>query len=116
VTVSAPGYDPAHATSAAKRVLLGTASLDHPPRIRGRAIAGATLRARIGAISPSDAQVTYQWYRGSHRIRLATHRTYDLRGRDVGHRMSVRVTVSAPYWATATFRSERTARVGPALS
>jgi hypothetical protein len=81
------------------------------PAIGGRAIRGNRLRAVVEAPQPPEATLTYAWLRDGTRIRGADGRAYRLRPADVGHRISVRVTATAPDWRKDTETSPRTRRV-----
>jgi hypothetical protein len=115
VVVRAAGYAASSRSSAPVRVLFGRASFAHRPIIRGQAIVGRTLTARVGAHRPRIASATYRWYRDGDAIRHAVDRSYDVRPRDVGQHLTVRVTLHARHWAPATRWSARTAAVQPAV-
>jgi surface antigen len=100
VTAHADGYQPhTAATSPTSPVLLGQAAFTTAPSLTGSALVGHTLTASPGRFTPAGATPGYQWLRGGVAISGATSRTYTLRPADVGHRVAVRVTVSAPQWA-----------------
>ncbi|MBE3014668.1 N-acetylmuramoyl-L-alanine amidase [Microbispora sp. NEAU-D428] len=66
-----------------------------PPVVRGVPKVGRTLTASPGAWTPSLKRLRYQWLRDGAEVRGATGRTYHLKSRDRGARLSVRVTASA---------------------
>ncbi|WP_204053286.1 hypothetical protein, partial [Microbispora siamensis] len=66
-----------------------------PPVVRGVPKVGRTLTAFPGAWTPSPTRIRYQWLRDGAEVRGATGRTYHLKSRDRGARLSVRVTASA---------------------
>jgi hypothetical protein len=106
VTVRAAGYTTTSEIAARVHVLHGIASFARQPLIHGKALVGRVLTARPGAVSPTRAHhLRYQWFRGSHAIHGADAQSYALRKRDAGHRVWVRVTVTAPDWASASRRS-----------
>ncbi len=106
VTATAAGYEPkAVRTWARGRVVLGLATFRETPRVLGAARVGRVLTADPGTVAPSTATVTYQWLRSGLPIAGATARTYLLRPVDVGHRVAVRVTLTAPHWAPARTRA-----------
>ncbi len=82
------------ARTSATTATVATASFQKAPAptISGTAKVGRTLKANAGTWSPSGVTRTYQWYRGSTRIKGATTSTYKLTKASKGHRMTVRVT------------------------
>jgi surface antigen len=106
VTVRADGYSASTEIAEPVRVLHGVASFARQPVVRGTAVVGKVLTVRPGTVTPARAAtLSYRWYRGSHAIHRAVDQTYQLRARDAGHRVWVRVTVTAPDWAPASRRS-----------
>ncbi|WP_169989142.1 N-acetylmuramoyl-L-alanine amidase [Microbispora sp. H10836] len=83
------------------------------PVVRGVAKAGRTLTASPGAWTPSPKRIRYQWLRDGAEIRGATGRTYHVKSRDRGARLSVRVTASARGYASGVATSAATSPVGP---
>ena len=107
VTVSTDGYDPAGKTSrATSPVVIGRASFRSTPTVSGTVVVDHVLTADPGNFSPSAAKPSYSWQRGGETIAGATGAKYRLVPADVGRRISVRVTLTAPHWAST---SERTA-------
>jgi surface antigen len=103
VTALADGYESRTASSPATGpVVLGQAAFATGPSLSGTTLVGRTLKASAGAFTPSGATPSYQWLRGSDEIRGATGSTYELRPADVGQRVSVRVTLSAPHWESTS--------------
>ena len=118
-TVSADGYDPAGKTSAATGpVVKGQASFRTAPTVTGNAVVDHVLRADPGTFSPSTATPSYRWLRGGEPISGATGAKYRLVPADVGRRITVRVTLTAPHWASASARTTGTpvVRSTPELS
>jgi len=106
VTAHADGYEPRTASSySTSRVVLGRAAFTTAPSLRGTALVRHTLTASPGTFTPAGATPTYQWLRAGVAISDATARTYTLRPADVGHRVAVRVTLSAPHWASTSARA-----------
>ena len=111
VTATSPGYTQRSAKSTeTEPVLLGHATVAKPT-VTGRPVLGATLRAHLAALAPTDATPHYRWLRGHELIRGAHDATYTLRPGDVGQRIHVQVTVKARNWVSATRRSVWTAQV-----
>jgi hypothetical protein len=92
-------------------VLLGQAAFTTAPNLTGTALVGHTLTASPGQFTPAGATPAYQWLRGGVEIIGATSRTYTLQPADVGRRVAVRVTVSAPQWAPSSALARTTTRV-----
>jgi hypothetical protein len=103
VTAHADGYVPLTASSSATSpVVLGTTAFITAPRISGTATLGHTLTASPGTFTPAEVKPTYQWLRGGVAITGATAQTYTLQPADVGQRIAVQTTLSAPHWASAS--------------
>jgi hypothetical protein len=83
------------------------------PRVFGTPSVGKRLTVHAGRWSPSHTKRHVQWYAGRHRIAGAEGTSYRLRHRDLGKRISVRVTATSHGRETSTF-SAATARVGKA--
>ena len=112
VTAHADGYQPRTASSSATTpVLRGEAAFTAAPSLTGTALVGHTLTASPGQFTPAAATPRYQWLRDSVAINGATARTYTLQPADVGHRVAVQVTVSAPQWAPTTALASTTTQV-----
>ncbi|WP_296665661.1 D-alanyl-D-alanine carboxypeptidase family protein [Demequina sp.] len=71
------------------------------PSIGGTLIAGTELRAWVGAVSPSGARVSYQWYVGGSKVSGATSKYYTYTADDAGQRVSLRVQLSKAGYATS---------------
>ncbi|WP_245861605.1 cell wall-binding repeat-containing protein [Compostimonas suwonensis] len=115
VTGSAPGFVPASASATSLPTAVVAAGTITPgtPSISGLAKVGSTLTAAPGSWTPPTAALAYQWLRGGANIAGATSATYALTPADVATAVSVRVTGSAPGYATATATSTPTATVAP---
>lgn len=72
---------------------------------------GRTIRAIPGTWKPSSVTLAYQWYRDSTGIYGATGVTYRVDPDDLGHRLSVKISGSAPGRAAVTKTSARTSTV-----
>ena len=105
VTGSKPGYTTASKTSAltayvAKAVFTNTPeptiAMDGMPRV------GKLLTAVPGTYVPAATTFTYQWYRGTSAIYLATKSTYTLTSADLGKAISLRVKASRTGYVTVT--------------
>ncbi|MFE6969110.1 N-acetylmuramoyl-L-alanine amidase [Isoptericola sp. NPDC057653] len=85
------------------------------PSVAGRPEIGKVLTADTGEYLPGAERlrVEVQWLRDGEPVRGADGRRYHLTGRDRGADMSVRVTVSAPGYTSATFTSDAVGPVRP---
>ena len=81
------------------------------PGITGTPRVGARLTATRGTWTRSDVRVEYQWYAGGKPRAGATGRTYRVRARDQGLRITVRVTARSPGRGHSATFSPATARV-----
>jgi surface antigen len=112
VTARADGYQPRTAPSpATSPVVLGRVAFTTGPSLTGKAKLGHTLTVSPGQFTPAEATPTYQWLRGGVAISGATGRSYTLRRADVGEKVAVRVTLSAPHWAPTSARAHTATRV-----
>jgi hypothetical protein len=75
----------------------------------GKLVVGRRLVARLD--SDAGARLTYAWLRGGRVLRNATQRSYVLRARDRGQRITLRVTARATGHPTTTATYRRDARV-----
>ena len=111
VTARHQGYTSLSSTSGiTDRVVFGRVSFDKPT-VRGHAVVGRTLTARLTSVEPGAATAHYTWYRDNDAIKGAHARTYDVQESDLGHRLHVVVTLDADQWISRTKRSEATADV-----
>lgn len=119
VTARADGYEARTASSSATTpVVLGRVAFTTDPTLSGTALVGHTLTASAGRFTPSAATPSYQWLRGGEPISGATGRTYTLQPADVGERVAVRVTLTAPHWepASAQVRTSTPVQAVPELT
>ncbi|WP_370615797.1 carboxypeptidase regulatory-like domain-containing protein [Mumia qirimensis] len=110
VTGSRSGSTTVARTSAATAPVVGTLSAK-TPRIAGKVKKGKKLKAKTAAWGPSPVRLTYQWYRNGKKIAKAKKTSYTLTKRDVGKRITVKVTGKRTWYATVTKTSKKTARV-----
>jgi len=87
VATSAPTAPVARATMSAKR-----------QRVLGEARYTHSLKARPGRFSAADVTVSYRWPGGG------TGRTYEIRPRDVGSKVVLRITAQAPGYEPLTVK------------
>lgn len=81
------------------------------PTISGTAQVGRRLTAGTGTWDQPDLDHSFQWLRGTAPINGATSASYTVRGGDVGHRLSVRVTATPASGPSGTATSLGTAVV-----
>lgn len=86
-----------------------------PPVVSGQLAVGSVLSATPGSWTPTDAAVTFQWYRGGASIAGATGQSYGITKADVGRRLSVTATASKAGYAAGTASSVETAAVPAVL-
>ena len=112
VKVLRPGYTTArHWSTNTAPVEIGRVALAEPPHISGSARLGSTLTAVLPKYYPLKATVRYQWFRDGKAITGATAQTRTLTKYDLGSRLTVRVTFSAPAYTTRVVMTDPTARV-----
>jgi hypothetical protein len=98
-------------------VVIDRPAVTSAPHISGHARVGKKLRGSPGAWTNTPTGYGYQWLRcnkhgrSCKRIRRATHSTYRITRRDVGHRIRLRVTALNDA-GSVTATSRPTARVG----
>jgi alpha-L-rhamnosidase len=86
------------------------------PQVSGSPTVGAHLHSTTGVWNTQGLAFTRHWLRDGTRITGATGTSYTVRGADLGHRLSVRVTASKPGLKRASSTSTETARVTRAPS
>ena len=117
--VRADGYQGAVAESdRTDRIKRGRIHLRSAFGLGGRLLAGERLEVLPGEVTPGAATATYQWLRGDHAVKGATSRHYTTSGRDLGHTMSVRVTLRSDGYSARSFTltRDRVVRTRPTLS
>ncbi len=118
VVARTPGYAPRKAVSEPTGpVIAGTIAITEPFALTGVARMGRTLTVAPGTFEPSDATVVLTWLRDGEPIADATGPSYELRGRDVGSHVSVRVDLSRTSYRSASqaARSESPVMTKPVL-
>jgi len=86
------------------------------PQVTGAPSVGSRLSSTTGAWNTQGLTFTRQWLRDGTVITGATDPSYLVRGADLGHRLSLRVTASKPGKASGTATSTETAKVTRAKS
>lgn len=81
------------------------------PRIKGQLVVGRTVRVTTGDWTPYPRNLTFAWYAGGKLVKGAMHRRLRLTARQVGKRMVVRVTATAPGYEPLVVRTRRSDRV-----
>ncbi|PKH41343.1 Ig-like domain (group 3) [Nocardioides alpinus] len=103
VMASGKGYLKSRSTApATSPVLAKPLTLVSPSRVKGTPVVGTKLAVRPGVVRPSGASATYQWLRDGQRIAKATNRTYTIRRGDLGHGLSVEVTMERRNFRSTT--------------
>lgn len=115
VTARDPGEDGAGSgvaeSAPTARVQRGTLTNRRAPVVLGEQRYGRTVRVTAGRWSTTPSRLRYQWLRAGKPVRGATGARYRLGVQDVGQRVRVLVTATAPGYTRATARSARTAPV-----
>ena len=96
-----------------------SAAVKSAPKISGTVAVGHKLKASAGSWSLPGVAASYQWLRGGKSISGATSSSYTVSTKDVGAKLSVRVTakVAGHLSASATSASTKTvAKVKPSVS
>lgn len=76
------------------------------PTVTGTKRVGEKVRATKGSWTGNPSAFTYQWRRGGNKIIKATKRTYTLKAKDKGKRISVKVVASHPQRGSASATSK----------
>jgi hypothetical protein len=84
---------------------------DERPRIKGTLRVGRTIRATTGTFTPSPTTLSYAWYANGKVIKNATKKRLTLKKKQLGKRLTVVVTASAPTYETFSVRSRRSSKV-----
>jgi hypothetical protein len=111
VTVKGPAYEPTSKTSAATKAIKAGKLATATPKISGKAKVGKKLTAKPGTWGPGTVKLTYQWYRGSAKIKGATKKAYTLKKADKGKRITVKVKGVKSGYGSVTKASKATAKV-----
>jgi surface antigen len=111
VTARRAGFTSASATSAVTTAVgTGQIKLASRPSIRGSAVLGTKLTVQPGTTSPAGAGARYQWLRDGQVVPGATGRSRTVSASDLGHRLSVRVSLKATGYSTRTTTTSRLPR------
>lgn len=111
-TGSRSGYKAASKTSGkTKKVALGTIS-DAGIELTGAIAVGGTVRVAGGWV-PSDAKVSYQWYREDTAIKGATKRSYQVAAADYNQRLGVSMRITRSGYKTKKLNWQFTYNTGP---
>ena len=95
VQASASGYRKSTSRAAETTpVLAKPIVITTPTRVKGAPEVGSKLVAKVGSLKPSDATATYAWFRDGKKIAGTRLPTYTVRRADLGHALSVQVTLS----------------------
>ncbi len=95
VTASSSGYRKSKSTAPETTpVLAKPIAIISPSRVKGSPEVGSRLVARAGTVKPTDATATYAWLRDGQPVAKATKPTYTVRRADLGHGLSVQVTLT----------------------
>ena len=81
------------------------------PQVKGKLRVGKIVRVTKGGWTPYPKDVDYTWYAGGKVIKGAHRQWFKLTRKQVGKRLRVEVTVSAPSYADTTLRTRRTDKV-----
>jgi uncharacterized protein YkwD len=112
LTASAAEHQAVTLTSAlTKAVAKKTFAKSPRPKISGTATVGVRLTAKAGTWKPKAVKLSYQWYRAGKKIKGATGKTYVLRAKDVGTKITVKVTGRLTDYKNLMRSSKATARV-----
>lgn len=94
------GYASVAKTSAPVTVSALSFTTTYTPRISGTPKVGKTLLVVRGVWGPSPVTYRYQWYRESSKIAGATAKTYQVKAKDKGKVIKVKVIVSKKNYTT----------------
>ncbi|CUR56639.1 exported hypothetical protein [metagenome] len=81
------------------------------PRITGKLRVGRTVRVATGTFTPSPTTVSFVWYANGKVIKNATKKRLTLKKKQLGKRLTVVVTASAPSYESFSVRSKRSPKV-----
>lgn len=111
VVGTASGYASVTKTSAYTTTIAKAKFTTAVPAITGTAQSGQTLTVVKGDWQPTPSAFSYQWYRSGTPITGAKGSTYALVGKDVGKKITVKVTAKRVGYVTASKTSAPTAAV-----
>jgi activator of 2-hydroxyglutaryl-CoA dehydratase len=112
LTGSRVGYAAATRTSG-KTAQIGVFTNAPIPTIKGKAKVGTTLGIDAGSLSalPKDSKFAYQWYASGKAISKATTDRLKLTKSQIGKKITVSLTVTAPGYVKTTKGSKQTSAV-----
>ena len=111
VTGSQAGYTTVARTSSATAAVVKGTLIPKTPRLTGTRRSGHTIKVNGGNWGPGAVKLSYQWYRGSTKVKGATKSGYKLTSKDKGRTISVVVTGrKAGYVSQSTKVSARIAK------
>jgi hypothetical protein len=111
VTVSGGSQSGSAVSAPTAPVAAAAFAVSRGPAVAGRAKVGKRLSARAPVYAPGGAVVTYQWLRNGSPVARATGSTYKLKRGDRGRRISVRVTLTRPGYASVVLTSGGSGKV-----
>jgi hypothetical protein len=83
------------------------------PKITGKNVVGKVLRVSTGKWSPTTVSVSYQWFADGVAVKKATRAAFKLTVKQVGKKMTVRVTATAAGATTGAVKTKPSARIKP---
>ncbi|WP_156162192.1 hypothetical protein [Demequina iriomotensis] len=98
-------------TTSSTRGVTATFSSSAKAKVTGSSIEGFTRTAATSGF-PSGTAFRYQWLRDGKAITGATKKTFTLRHKDMGHKVTVKVTASKPGYTTRTLTPTATTVLG----
>lgn len=107
------GFVPAYFYLTGPVVAPGTLSPSSAPKVSGTTSVGSTLQASSVSWSPVKVSTSYRWFRDGSPISGATASRYVVTPADLGKRLTVRVTASAPGYTSASTTSASTSAITP---
>jgi surface antigen len=111
VTARLDGYTTAWSLSArTAAVTRGHIKVSTAPTVTGSPLLDQVVRVARGAYSPTGASLTYQWLRDGRTISGATSSSRRVKSRDLGHRLSVRITLRASGYTGRTVTTTETVK------
>lgn len=81
------------------------------PKIKGTAKVGKRLRVTQGTLNPTTVERKIQWLANGKKIKKATKRRFRVTNKQRGKKITVRITISAPGYATLVVKTRPTAKV-----
>lgn len=111
VTGALDGYFSATKTSKATAKVKAGVLTSVVPSVSGTAAVGSELTADPGVWAPAGVKLSYQWYRGGSKIKGATGTSYTPVLKDLGKKLTFKVTGSLAGYTTKTVSSVATAKV-----